>query len=415
MARERAGCRVVPSVKEGAAEPLKLLVGSLHCHSTGSDGSGSPEEILEKAAAVGLDFVAITDHVPQVAGDVPAPRPRWRAPSGGRSRVCGGGRPVRAPLVHRGVLLLPGLEYSPPKNHYLVLGLGPAEAPVPEEIPGWPDPASYVEAVNGRPGVLGFVAHPDDEGNPFLGVRSYRWEDWTVRGFTGLEVWNLSTDWSRLLRSRRDVIRAFLAGLYRAVPPPNPRTVARWDRLAASGHVVGIAGTDAHAYPARWRGLRFTVFPYERAFSTLQTAVWVESGAVEGPPEARAAAVLKALERGRAFMLNRAWGRPHGFTFQAREVDGDGCRYVSGDTVPAGRRVRFEVALPASAWIRLVRNGTVVANTFGRELTFEPLAPPAAGGREAWRVEAWVDAVHWTRAGSGFFLWIMSNFIYCSP
>ncbi|HCW50820.1 MAG TPA: hypothetical protein DGR79_01945, partial [Clostridiales bacterium] len=99
----------MPSANEGAAGPLKLLVGSLHCHSTGSDGSGTPEEILEKAAAVGLDFVAITDHVPQVTGDVPAARPRRRARYGGRSRACGGGTPVRAPLVHRGVLLLPGL------------------------------------------------------------------------------------------------------------------------------------------------------------------------------------------------------------------------------------------------------------------------------------------------------------------
>jgi predicted metal-dependent phosphoesterase TrpH len=34
----------------------------LHTHSTASDGTDSPQELIEKAAAAGLDVVAITDH-----------------------------------------------------------------------------------------------------------------------------------------------------------------------------------------------------------------------------------------------------------------------------------------------------------------------------------------------------------------
>ncbi|MGN6607749.1 MAG: PHP domain-containing protein, partial [Jatrophihabitans sp.] len=34
----------------------------LHAHSTASDGTDSPSDLVRKAAAAGLDVVAITDH-----------------------------------------------------------------------------------------------------------------------------------------------------------------------------------------------------------------------------------------------------------------------------------------------------------------------------------------------------------------
>ncbi|MFN2593825.1 MAG: PHP domain-containing protein, partial [Actinomycetota bacterium] len=34
----------------------------LHCHTTVSDGGDSPTELVEKAAAAGLDAIAVTDH-----------------------------------------------------------------------------------------------------------------------------------------------------------------------------------------------------------------------------------------------------------------------------------------------------------------------------------------------------------------
>ena len=40
----------------------KPLKGALHCHTTRSDGDGSPEEVIKKHAANGYDFMAITDH-----------------------------------------------------------------------------------------------------------------------------------------------------------------------------------------------------------------------------------------------------------------------------------------------------------------------------------------------------------------
>jgi len=40
----------------------KMLKGALHCHSTRSDGVGSPDEVIRLHAAHGYDFMALTDH-----------------------------------------------------------------------------------------------------------------------------------------------------------------------------------------------------------------------------------------------------------------------------------------------------------------------------------------------------------------
>lgn len=42
--------------------PRPLRKGALHCHTTRSDGSGTPEEVLRLHAENGYDFVALTDH-----------------------------------------------------------------------------------------------------------------------------------------------------------------------------------------------------------------------------------------------------------------------------------------------------------------------------------------------------------------
>ena len=40
----------------------KMLKGGLHCHTTRSDGKGTPEEVIRLHAKNGYDFLAITDH-----------------------------------------------------------------------------------------------------------------------------------------------------------------------------------------------------------------------------------------------------------------------------------------------------------------------------------------------------------------
>jgi predicted metal-dependent phosphoesterase TrpH len=39
-----------------------MTVYDLHCHSTASDGMLSPRELVERAAGMGVDYLALTDH-----------------------------------------------------------------------------------------------------------------------------------------------------------------------------------------------------------------------------------------------------------------------------------------------------------------------------------------------------------------
>ena len=50
-------------IRQGAFEKKnKMLKGGLHCHTTRSDGKGTPEEVMAYHKACGYDFLAITDH-----------------------------------------------------------------------------------------------------------------------------------------------------------------------------------------------------------------------------------------------------------------------------------------------------------------------------------------------------------------
>ncbi|MBQ3048620.1 MAG: PHP domain-containing protein, partial [Oscillospiraceae bacterium] len=40
----------------------KLLKGNLHCHTTRSDGNGTPKEVMRMYKAEDFDFLAITEH-----------------------------------------------------------------------------------------------------------------------------------------------------------------------------------------------------------------------------------------------------------------------------------------------------------------------------------------------------------------
>lgn len=65
----------------------------MHCHTTRSDGNDTPEELIESAVLLGLHSVAITDH------DIGPPREI-------------GGLPATEYAAERGVILVPGYEFS---------------------------------------------------------------------------------------------------------------------------------------------------------------------------------------------------------------------------------------------------------------------------------------------------------------
>src|SRR5262245_62911338 len=118
------------------------LAGSVHIHTTRSDGRNSPDEIAAMAARLGKKFLIFTDH-----GD--------------------GTRLPDPPTYRSGVLCLDGVEISTGGGHYLALDMTPSAYPLAGE------PRDVVEDVR-RLGGFGVAAHPHSP-KPEL-----RWHDWTA-------------------------------------------------------------------------------------------------------------------------------------------------------------------------------------------------------------------------------------------
>lgn len=137
---------------------LKSYKANLHTHSTVSDGSFSPEEVIRRYSEASYDVLAFTDH--------------WKT------------NPVSS-YDPRGMTLLSGIELHPPGPHGIlwhILGLG-----IPEDFtyPEFNNGQDAVDAVNAAGG-LAFCAHPY-----WCGLTSA--EVTTLKNILGIEVYNTST------------------------------------------------------------------------------------------------------------------------------------------------------------------------------------------------------------------------------
>jgi hypothetical protein len=116
--------------------PAGWVRGELHSHSTASDGRYAVRELLERARAVGLDFIALTDH----------------------NSVAGLGAVEEPPLP-----VIPGCEITTFAGHFLSLGLRVA-------VPWYSGnralaPRELAAAVRAAGGLFG-LAHPHVLGDP---------------------------------------------------------------------------------------------------------------------------------------------------------------------------------------------------------------------------------------------------------
>jgi len=163
------------------------LRGNLHTHSTNSDGSRTPSEIVAAYAALGYNFLMFSDH------DF-----------------------FTDPLTvdAREMVLLPGVEVSAWGPHIVHVGATRAVEPAK-------DRQAVLSAIQADRG-FAIVAHPNWEAH-FNHCPQALLEIW--EGYTGIEVYN-------------GVIRR-LNG--------SPRATDRWDRLLGLGRRVwGFAHDDSH-------------------------------------------------------------------------------------------------------------------------------------------------------------------------
>jgi len=172
----------------------KWFKGSLHCHTTNSDGILSPTEVLRKYRDNGYDLVAVTDH-----GKV-------------------------TPLVreHENLLPIPGEELSVGTSKagesYHIVGVG-IEGDLGKGFVGPEAVEEAVEAIT-ESGGLAFIAHPYWSGLVTEDIVR-------VKGHCGIEIFNTGCE--------SEVGKGF--------------STVHWDQVLSLGEMInGIAVDDAHRY-----------------------------------------------------------------------------------------------------------------------------------------------------------------------
>lgn len=191
-------------------------VGDGHMHSSYSDGADPIWAMAQSAQLKGLSWVAITDHDYDLAlPDLEHPVDAWDLE---KAECEGAEASVGIPVILGEEL---GVSHSPVTlnyaGHYLAYGL--------DSFYLWSGPGfnlrssqAMIDDVNERGG-FGFIAHPYDSKGSKWG-----WKDWSVTGYTGLEVMSGGR-----------------------VPPRGTST--QWDANAGLGGMsVGMGGSDAHDF-----------------------------------------------------------------------------------------------------------------------------------------------------------------------
>lgn len=357
--------------------PLFELACNFHMHTPYSDGEWYHADIAAAALRAGLDVACVTDHNVWVNG--PA---RYYAHDGRR------------------VLLLVGEEVHdaarrPQKNHMLVLG---AESELARFAP---DPQALIDAAHSAGG-LAFLAHITDPAAPLFGEADLSWESWDVVGYTGIELWNYMSSFKGLLTSRSAAVR-YALNPELGMRGPFPESLRQWDALTTAGRrVVAIGGADAHGTEYRLGGLRRVIFPYEFLFRQVNTHLLLNEP-LTGAYQPDRAAVLKALGRGHAFVAYDGAAPARGFRFSASSDRG---LVLMGDEVYNRTGLTVQIASPAAARLRLLRNGAEV-RTWQAATNVTHIIP--AGESGVFRVEAHLPY----RGGSRG--WVFTNPIYVRP
>jgi hypothetical protein len=309
---------------------MNEYVCNLHVHSTYSDGTGTIEEIAAEARKAGVDVVGITDH--HGLPGLQKGEEGW----------------------HGKTLVLIGTEIGHERNHYLAWR-------VYKEVEDRPEnPQAVIDAVRAQGGI-GFIAHPFEKGCKYgFSGKAFTWDNWNVAGFTGICIWNFTSQWKGPLTNP---LKAAYYYFYRrgAVPGPDASTLSTWDSCLARGKVVGIGGTDAHAFRFGFWFIKPKIFPYGYLFKTINTHILTEK-ALTGELAADRKLVYGALERGHCFVSFDLIGDGRGFEFTA---EAGARKVIMGDDISLSGGVKLVIKLPKAAHVRVIRDGAPWREGFG--------------------------------------------------
>jgi hypothetical protein len=327
-------------------------VGVIHVHTTYShDADGTFEDAIRVANAQQLDYIVFTEH--NTLQPLRDGKQGW----------------------HGMTYALIGMEISARDGHYLALN-------VTEEI----DRSQFttqqiIDEVN-RQGGLGFIAHPY--------FKKCRWRNWAVRGFTGIEAYNVAHDTldENRLRLVLWTLTAPAEPFYFSILDRPYDPLAKWDELILQhGRLTGIGSTDAHEFHL----LGATFAPYEVMFQLVRTHVLIPSDTLT--PEG----VYEALRAGHAYVAIELLAQAKGFAFAA--VRDGKTAGTMGDEIEFGPNLALSASLPAAAELVLFRNGAVLERSTG----------------QAWQIPVTVPGIYRLEASRHGKPWIISNPIYIRP
>ena len=343
-------------------------VGHFHVHSTDSDGTKSKEAIMEIADRIGLDVVCFMDHAAQT--DLALGFEGW----------------------HGRTMALVGSEINGRFNHYLALRI---HSRVRDDTD---HPQNVIDQVREQEG-LGFIAHPFERACPLSETKlAYTWNDWGVRDYTGICIWNFMSAW-------KGKVQGLLSGLYyfarscdAIAAGPDHETLQAWDRVCRERRVVGIGGSDAHEHQFRLGLLgAVCVFPYEFLLQTINTHLLVAERFSHDFEHDKELA-YDALAGGRCFVANDHLASARGFRFSALAGDRE---VPMGGEVPWQQGIRLVVTSPRRALIIVRKDGRLYSSSHGSSCLYELREPGV------YRVELFLAGKPGKRRA-----WIFSNPVY---
>ncbi len=350
--------------------------GILHSHSHFSHDSEVPfAEILRVLQATKLDFICLSDHAVDGRADFDI---QWRG-------------------IREGKLFIPGFE--------LKEGMMPFGVAAGVVLSNRTDSAILAQQVVTNGGVL-FYAHPEEP------------REWNRPELTGMEIYNLHTDFKRAKGGLSGMLRSQLPDLllnlrpypdhvYRMAFHRPTEFLQRWDDLNRERHLTGIAGNDCHQNVgvrgfyteadtirvedtspktlkefklnwltrplARWcfgplapnrRLFHIQLDPYERSARFVNTHVLARG--LEEP------AILDSLRAGRVFIGFDMIADSSSFRWYAKDPSG---LAVMGEMLPFSNETRLHALSPLPCRFTIVKDGSVVQQAEGRAVDWTPTGP----------------------------------------
>ena len=346
--------------------------GSIHIHSTYSDGTSDIEEIAKYANETNLDFIILTDHntlQPKKDGNE-----KW----------------------FNDTMVIVGCEINDlnNQNHYLAIGLneevGTNSVLSNGELGNNLSAKEYIKQVKLK-GAAGFVAHPFEIRSSIPEHPAYPWTEWDSEDFDGIEIWNHMSEWIEGLTDKNKYQR-FIHPL-KSIVAPDDKSVEKWDEFNLKRKVSAIGCIDAHAHIHKIMGYEILIFPYKILFKSIRTHVFIENEIIKGDAksfERSKNEIISALKKGNSFIVNHYYGNGSGFRFYAEYNDRV---YNMGDDFVFDKEktkvIKLKAFLPKESKIKLIRNGNCVDEYTGMNRTWD------IEEKGNYRVESWVEDRAW--------------------